>query len=111
MRTMMRYGVILVAALASAPAFGAGMTKDEPTPPAASEAKRDEGEAPAAGGSRVSGNMLKDDQDAARADAGKRKAKKAPAAKGRDAGHGRVSGNMYQGDQDAARAAADGGAR
>ncbi len=41
MRTMIRYGVILVAAGAFTPAWGTGMTKHEPTPPASSEAKRD----------------------------------------------------------------------
>ena len=75
MRTMIRYGIILVAAGSFTPAWGTGMTKHEPTPPPASEAKQD---APASeDGSRVSGNMYKDDQDEVRANAKKEAARKA----------------------------------
>jgi predicted RNA-binding protein (virulence factor B family) len=116
MRTMIRYGVILVAAGAFTPAWGTGMTKHEPTPPTSSEAKQDE--PAAADGSRVSGSMYKDDQDEVRANAKKHSAKKAkkatppasseakqtkqdePAA----ADGSRVSGNMYKDDQDEVRA-------
>jgi hypothetical protein len=88
MRTMIRYGVILVAAGAFTPAWGTGMTKHEPTPPASSEAKQTKQDDPAAAdGSRVSGSMYKDDQDEVRANARKdaaRKARRTPPATSED---------------------------
>ena len=119
MRTRIRYGIILVAAGSFTPAWGSGMTKHEPTPPPASESKQTKDTPASEDGSRVSGNMYKDDQDEVRANA-KKKAKKAkkatpPAAseaeqakQGEPAANdgSRVSGNMYKDDQDEVRAKA-----
>jgi hypothetical protein len=110
MRNVIRSAFAVALALAITPAWAA-MTKDEPTPPAASKVEQGNKERPAASdGSRVSGNMLKDDQDALRATPRSAKqARPASAANvdGTTPSRGRISGNMVKDDQDAARAAAE----